>query len=58
MKYSQIFWVLFLFCFISNTFMPLLFSGFAENKMPLFLLSAAGAQKKTEHHEGLNILNS
>lgn len=34
--------------------MALLFSALAEDEMPFFLLSATGAQKKTEHYEGLN----
>ena len=58
MRYSCIFWILFLFYFISNTCMALLLSGFIENAMPFFLHSSVGAQKKTEHHESLDTLDS
>lgn len=49
MRYSQIFLDFFKFYFISNTFLALIFAGFVENKMPFFLYSTAGAQKRTEH---------
>jgi len=58
MRHSWIFWILFVFYFISNTCMALLLSGFIEKAMPFFPHSSAGAQKKTEHHESLNTLDS